>query len=43
MGGAIRRTLGDLKAKVGGSEHTLLEICESGEDAAKKAYKEATR
>jgi uncharacterized protein (TIGR02284 family) len=41
MGGAIRRTWGDLKAKVGGSDHTLLETAESGEDAAKKAYKEA--
>src|ERR1700722_19891867 len=41
MGGAIRRTWGDLKAKVGGSDHTLLETAESGEDAVKKAYKEA--
>ena len=41
MGGTIRRTWGDLKAKVGGSDHTLLETAESGEDAAKKAYKEA--
>jgi hypothetical protein len=32
---------GDLKAHMGGGDHTLLETAESGEDAAKKAYKEA--
>ena len=39
--GAIHRTWGDLKAKLGGGDHTLLETAEQGEDAAKKAYKEA--
>jgi uncharacterized protein (TIGR02284 family) len=39
--GAIHRTWGDLKAHLGGSDHTLLETAEQGEDAAKKAYKDA--
>ena len=39
--GAVHRTWGDLKAKLGGGDHTLLETAEQGEDAAKKAYKEA--
>ena len=39
--GAIHRTWGDLKAKLGGGDHTLLETAEAGEDAAKKAYREA--
>jgi uncharacterized protein (TIGR02284 family) len=39
--GAIHRTWGDLKAHLGGGDHTLLETAEQGEDAAKKAYKEA--
>ncbi len=39
--GAIHRVWGDLKAKLGGGDHTLLETAEQGEDAAKKAYKEA--
>jgi uncharacterized protein (TIGR02284 family) len=39
--GAIRRSWGDLKAHLGGGDHTLLETAEQGEDAAKKAYKEA--
>ncbi len=38
--GAIHRTWGDLKAKLGGGDHTLLETAEQGEDASKKAYKE---
>ncbi len=37
----IHRAWGDLKAKLGGGDHTLLETAEQGEDAAKKAYKEA--
>jgi uncharacterized protein (TIGR02284 family) len=41
IGGAISRTWGDLKAHLGGGDHTLLETTESGEDAAKKAYQEA--
>jgi uncharacterized protein (TIGR02284 family) len=39
--GAVHRTWGDLKAHMGGGDHTLLETAEQGEDAAKKAYKEA--
>lgn len=39
--GALHRTWGDLKAKLGGGDHTLLETAEQGEDVAKKAYKEA--
>ncbi len=39
--GSIHRVWGDLKASLGGSDHTLLETAEQGEDAAKKAYKEA--
>lgn len=39
--GAVHRTWGDLKAKLGGGDHTLLETAEQGEDASKKAYKEA--
>ena len=39
--GAVHRVWGDLKAKLGGGDHSLLETAEQGEDAAKKAYKEA--
>jgi uncharacterized protein (TIGR02284 family) len=39
--GALHRSWGDLKANLGGGDHTLLETAEQGEDAAKKAYKEA--
>ena len=39
--GAIHRVWGDLKASLGGGDHTLLATAEQGEDAAKKAYKEA--
>ena len=38
---AVHRTWGDVKANLGGGDHTLLETAEQGEDAAKKAYKEA--
>ncbi len=38
---ALHRTWGDLKAKLGGGDHTLLETAEQGEDQAKKAYKDA--
>ena len=41
VSGAIHRTWGDLKAHLGGGDHTLLETSEQAEDAAKKAYKEA--
>jgi uncharacterized protein (TIGR02284 family) len=39
--GTLHRVWGDLKAKMGGSDHTLLETAEQGEDEAKKAYKDA--
>ena len=39
--GGIHRVWGDVKAHLGGGDHTLLETAEQGEDAAKKAYKEA--
>jgi uncharacterized protein (TIGR02284 family) len=39
--GAIYRAWGDLKAKLGGGDHTLLETAEQGEDEAKKAYADA--
>ena len=39
--GAIHRTWGDIKAKLGGGDHTLLETAEQGEDVAKKAYRDA--
>jgi uncharacterized protein (TIGR02284 family) len=41
--GAIHRTWGELKAKMGGSDHTLLDTAEQGEDAAKKAYEEVLK
>ena len=39
--GAVHRVWGDLKAKLGGGDHSLLDTAEDGEDVAKKAYKEA--
>jgi uncharacterized protein (TIGR02284 family) len=39
--GALHRAWGELKAKLGGGDHTLLETAEQGEDEAKKAYKDA--
>jgi uncharacterized protein (TIGR02284 family) len=39
--GAIHRGWGQLKAKLGGGDHTVLETAEQGEDAAKAAYKDA--
>ncbi|MGI4827056.1 MAG: PA2169 family four-helix-bundle protein [Janthinobacterium lividum] len=39
--GSIHRVWGDVKAHLGGGDHTLLETAEQGEDAAKKAYQEA--
>jgi len=39
--GAMHRAWGELKAKLGGGDHALLETAEQGEDEAKKAYKEA--
>src|ERR1700748_1339128 len=36
--GTLQRTWGDVKARLGGGDHTLLETAEQGEDEAKKAY-----
>ena len=41
--GALHRTWGDMKAHLGGGDHTLLETAEQGEDAAKKAYEDALK
>jgi uncharacterized protein (TIGR02284 family) len=40
-GGAMHRFWGDVKVKLGGGDHTLLETAEQGEDAAKEAYQKA--
>ena len=39
--GTLHRVWGDLKAKLGGGDHALLQTAEQGEDEAKKAYKDA--
>ena len=39
--GTLHRIWGDVKGHLGASDHSLLETAEQGEDAAKKAYKEA--
>ncbi|MDW5267916.1 MULTISPECIES: PA2169 family four-helix-bundle protein [Acidobacteriaceae] len=39
--GTLHRVWGDLKAKLGGGDHGLLDTAESGEDEAKKAYADA--
>lgn len=41
--GTLHRVWGDLKAKLGGDDHTLLETAEQGEDVAKKAYEDALK
>ena len=41
--GTIHRVWGDLKAKLGGGDHGLLETAEQGEDVAKKGYEEALK
>jgi len=41
VSGAIHRVWGDVKAKLGGGDHTLLVTAEQGEDVAKKAYQDA--
>lgn len=38
---ALHRTWGDLKSKLGGGDHEMLETAKQGEDAATKAYQEA--
>ena len=39
--GTVHRTWGDLKAKMGGSDHTLLKTAEQGEEVAVHAYTRA--
>lgn len=39
--GTVHRVWGDLKAKLGGGDHALLETAEQGEDVAKAAYADA--
>ncbi len=41
VSGALHRAWGDLKAKLGGGDHALLETAEQAEDAAVKTYQEA--
>ena len=41
--GTLHRVWGDVKASLGGGDHTLMETSEQGEDAAKKAYSEALK
>ena len=41
--GALHRTWGDIKAKLGGGDHTLLSTAEQGEDGAKSAYADALK
>jgi uncharacterized protein (TIGR02284 family) len=41
--GSLHRFWGDVKAKIGGGDHTLLETAEQGEDAAKDAYQKALK
>ncbi len=43
IAGKAHRAWGELKAKMGGGDHTLLATAEQGEDAAKKAYDEALK
>ncbi len=43
VSGKVHRTWGELKAKLGGGDHTLLATAEQGEDVAKKAYEEALK
>ena len=39
--GTLQRVWGDVRAKLGGGDHALLEAAEQGEDEAKKAYADA--
>ncbi|MHB8304187.1 MAG: PA2169 family four-helix-bundle protein [Acidobacteriaceae bacterium] len=41
--GAVHRVWGELKAKLGGGDHTLLETAEQGEDEAREKYAEALK
>jgi len=41
--GALHRAWGDLKAKFGAGDHSLLETAEQGEDEVKEAYADALK
>jgi uncharacterized protein (TIGR02284 family) len=41
MSGTVLRTWGELKKKLGGGDHTMLETAEQGEDEAIEAYEDA--
>ncbi len=41
VAGALHRSWADVKAKLGGGDHALLETAEGGEDTAVKTYKDA--
>ena len=41
VAGKVNRVWGELKAQLGGGDHTILATAEEGEDAAKKVYAEA--
>jgi len=41
--GALHRVWSDLKAKLGGGDHSLLATAEEGEDSAKDAYADALK
>ena len=41
--GTVHRVWGEVKGSLGGSDHTLLETAEQGEDVAKKAYSEVLK
>ena len=41
LSGKVHRAWGELKANLGGGDHTLLSTAEQGEDVAKRSYKEA--
>ena len=43
ISGKMHRAWGELKATLGGGDHTLLATAEQGEDVAKKAYAEALK
>jgi uncharacterized protein (TIGR02284 family) len=43
VSGTLYRAWAEVKAKLGGGDHTLLETAEQGEDEAKQAYNDALR
>ena len=43
VAGSVQRAWGDLKAQLGGGDHTLLATAEQGEDEARAKYAEALK